>query len=176
MSSRLHLEEDAYAIGRACKRRPSSKTSECATVLDEETPLLEAHPKDVAETVAPTTPGSNNNNAPYLGGVSVTHPLLAALPAGHGVLLHRLLRQHHHGLEPPGHHCPYFGSSNSASWLLTAFLLKSTGFQHLLEAYRAQVVSSYEVALRVTFLGCAVLAVVSWLLVLPVRLPRLGKK
>jgi len=42
--------------------------------------------------------------------------------------------------------------------------------------YREQVVQSYEAALRVTFLSCSVLAVVSLLLVLPVRLPRLGKR
>ncbi|KAG7286989.1 hypothetical protein NEMBOFW57_006489 [Staphylotrichum longicolle] len=42
--------------------------------------------------------------------------------------------------------------------------------------YREQVVQSYEAALRVTFLSCSVLAVVSLLLILPVRLPRLGKR
>ncbi len=44
------------------------------------------------------------------------------------------------------------------------------------EVYRDQVVQSYEAALRVTFLCCAVLAVANLLLVLPLRLPRLGKK
>ncbi|KAL2136735.1 hypothetical protein VTI74DRAFT_1776 [Chaetomium olivicolor] len=42
--------------------------------------------------------------------------------------------------------------------------------------YRDQVVQSYEAALRLMFLCCSVLAVVSFLLILPVRLPRLGKK
>ncbi|KAK4238212.1 MFS general substrate transporter [Achaetomium macrosporum] len=42
--------------------------------------------------------------------------------------------------------------------------------------YREQVVQSYEAALRVTFLCCAALAVVSLVLILPVRLPRLGKR
>lgn len=42
--------------------------------------------------------------------------------------------------------------------------------------YREQVVQSYEAALRVTFLSCSALAVVSLLLILPVRLPRLGKR
>jgi hypothetical protein len=42
--------------------------------------------------------------------------------------------------------------------------------------YREQVMQSYEAALRLTFLCCFVLAVVSLLLILPVRLPRLGKK
>lgn len=43
-------------------------------------------------------------------------------------------------------------------------------------AYREQVVRSYEAALRLTFLCCFVLAVVSLAVILPVRLPRLGKK
>lgn len=42
--------------------------------------------------------------------------------------------------------------------------------------YREQVVQSYEAALRLTFLCCFVLAVVSLGLIVPVRLPRLGKK
>jgi hypothetical protein len=42
--------------------------------------------------------------------------------------------------------------------------------------YREQVVQSYEAALRVTFLCCSVVALVSVLLILPVRLPRLGKR
>ncbi|KAK0743724.1 major facilitator superfamily transporter [Schizothecium vesticola] len=43
------------------------------------------------------------------------------------------------------------------------------------EPYREQVVRSYEAALRATFLMCVVLAVVSMLLILPLRLPRLGR-
>lgn len=42
--------------------------------------------------------------------------------------------------------------------------------------YLGQVVRSYEAALRMTFLCCAALALVSLLLLVPVRLPRLGKK
>lgn len=42
--------------------------------------------------------------------------------------------------------------------------------------YQGQVVQSYESALRVTFMCCTVLAFVSWLLILPVRLPRLGER
>ncbi|GAB1316703.1 hypothetical protein MFIFM68171_06913 [Madurella fahalii] len=42
--------------------------------------------------------------------------------------------------------------------------------------YQEQVVQSYEAALRLTFLCCFALAVVSLGLILPVRLPRLGKK
>ncbi|KAK3353510.1 major facilitator superfamily transporter [Lasiosphaeria hispida] len=43
-------------------------------------------------------------------------------------------------------------------------------------AYREQVVQSYEAALRLTFLFCSVLALISVLLVLPVKLPRLGSR
>ncbi|KAK3390314.1 major facilitator superfamily transporter [Podospora didyma] len=43
-------------------------------------------------------------------------------------------------------------------------------------AYQVQVVQSYEAALRLTFIGCTVLALVNVLLVLPVKLPRLGNK
>ena len=42
--------------------------------------------------------------------------------------------------------------------------------------YREQVVQSYEAALRVTFLCCSVLAFFSFLLILPVKLPRLGHR
>ncbi|KAK0714971.1 major facilitator superfamily domain-containing protein [Lasiosphaeris hirsuta] len=42
--------------------------------------------------------------------------------------------------------------------------------------YREQVVQSYEAALRLTFLFCSVLALISVLLVLPVKLPRLGSR
>ncbi|KAK3312398.1 major facilitator superfamily transporter [Apodospora peruviana] len=42
--------------------------------------------------------------------------------------------------------------------------------------YREQVVQSYEAALRVTFLCCSVLALVSVCLIMPVRLPRLGSR
>lgn len=41
---------------------------------------------------------------------------------------------------------------------------------------REQVVRSYEAAVRVTFVCCIAFAVVSVLLIIPVRLPRLGEK
>lgn len=40
--------------------------------------------------------------------------------------------------------------------------------------YREQVIMSYEAALRLTFLCCTVLALVNFLLIAPVKLPRLG--
>lgn len=43
-------------------------------------------------------------------------------------------------------------------------------------AYREQVVQSYEAAIRLTFLCCAALGLMSVLLVLPMKLPRLGNR
>ncbi len=42
--------------------------------------------------------------------------------------------------------------------------------------YRDQVVRSYEATLQLTFLCCSVLALASVLLILPVKLPRLGHR
>ena len=42
--------------------------------------------------------------------------------------------------------------------------------------YRGQVVRSYDAALRTTFLCCAGLALVNVLLIMPVKLPRLGER
>lgn len=42
--------------------------------------------------------------------------------------------------------------------------------------YQEPVVQSYEAALRVTFLCCSVLALVGFLLILPVKMPRLGRR
>jgi hypothetical protein len=41
---------------------------------------------------------------------------------------------------------------------------------------KAQVIRSYEAALRLTFLCCTVLAVVNVLLIVPVKVPRLGRR
>ncbi len=41
------------------------------------------------------------------------------------------------------------------------------------QPYREQVIQSYEAALRLTFVFCALVAVVSFLLIVPVKLPRL---
>ncbi|GJN82991.1 hypothetical protein PLIIFM63780_006537 [Purpureocillium lilacinum] len=47
----------------------------------------------------------------------------------------------------------------------------------LLESpYREQAIHSYESALRVTFVGCAVMAAAAALLISPIKLPRLGAK
>ncbi|KAM7198580.1 major facilitator superfamily transporter [Naviculisporaceae sp. PSN 640] len=44
------------------------------------------------------------------------------------------------------------------------------------QPYRDQVISAYQSALRVCFLCCVGLAVVNWLVMVPVRLPRLGRR
>ncbi len=60
---------------------------------------------------------------------------------------------------------------------VVALVRKSVeAIRELPEGVREQVVQSYESALRLTFLACFGLAVVSMLLILPVKLPRLGKK
>ncbi|KAH8900049.1 major facilitator superfamily transporter [Thozetella sp. PMI_491] len=48
--------------------------------------------------------------------------------------------------------------------------------QKLPHAYQEQVVMSYEAALRLTFICCVLLAVLNLLLVVPMRLPRLGDR
>ncbi len=44
------------------------------------------------------------------------------------------------------------------------------------QPYREQVIMSYEMALRLTFIFCVILAVLNFLIVLPLRLPRLGSR
>lgn len=44
------------------------------------------------------------------------------------------------------------------------------------QPYRDQVVGAYESALRVCFLCCVGLAVVNWGIMVPIRLPRLGRR
>lgn len=44
------------------------------------------------------------------------------------------------------------------------------------QPYREQVIQSYEAALRLTFVFCVLIAIVSFLLTLPVKLPRLPAK
>lgn len=47
---------------------------------------------------------------------------------------------------------------------------------HLEGAALEQVVQSYEAAIRLTFVCCVGLALLSWLLLVPVRMPRLGER
>lgn len=90
-------------------------------VADEETPLLPP------ANHAPSTPDPNN---PYLGGISVprfwllfTQIMIAYFVA---CFDSTIMASSHPVITS------YFGSSNSASWLSTAFLLTSTSFQPLL--------------------------------------------
>ncbi|KAK4151092.1 hypothetical protein C8A00DRAFT_45633 [Chaetomidium leptoderma] len=69
-----------------------------------------------------------------------------------------------------------FVTGPEKEWVVERVRQSVEAIRELPGAYQEQVVQSYEAALRVTFLGCSVLAVVGLLLVLPVRLPRLGKR
>ncbi len=88
-------------------------------IPDEETPLL---PDDDAHKPATTNP--------YLGGVSVTQFWLLFSQ----ILVSYFVSCFDSTIMASSHPVitSYFGSSNSASWLSTAFLLTSTSFQPLL--------------------------------------------
>lgn len=91
---------------------------------DEDTPLLSP---DVDPPTKITTPTTTN---PYLGGISVARfwLLFAQIMAGYFVACFdsTIMASSHPVITS------YFGSSNSASWLSTAFLLTSTSFQPVL--------------------------------------------
>lgn len=42
--------------------------------------------------------------------------------------------------------------------------------------YQAQVIDAYSASLRVTFIGMAVVALAAFLTVIPIKLPKLGKR
>ncbi|KAK4125486.1 actin-like ATPase domain-containing protein [Parathielavia appendiculata] len=94
------------------------------TIPDEETPLLPTPIEEVDETA------DADNNNPYLGGVSVTRfwLLFSQIMAGYFIACFdsTIMASSHPVITS------YFGSSNSASWLSTAFLLTSTSFQPVL--------------------------------------------
>ncbi|KAB2579488.1 Multidrug resistance protein fnx1 [Lasiodiplodia theobromae] len=79
---------------------------------------------------APEDESNRSNDSPYLGGVSVTKFWLIF----GGVLLQYFVACFDSTLMASSHPVitSYFKSSNSASWLSTAFLLTSTAFQPLL--------------------------------------------
>lgn len=99
-------------------RGPSTPGPDAAPAADEETPLLAADaPSDTAAS-------------PYLGGLSRARfwVLFLQIMIGYFVCCFdgTILASSHPVITS------YFGSSNSASWLSTAFLLTSTSFQPLL--------------------------------------------
>jgi hypothetical protein len=102
----------------------SPKQDEIPIAPDEDTPLLFSQE---AEPPVKTTTTSNN---PYLGGVSVTRfwLLFSQIMAAYFIACFdsTIMASSHPVITS------YFGSSNSASWLSTAFLLTSTSFQPVL--------------------------------------------
>jgi hypothetical protein len=102
--------------------RAAAKPSEGEAILDEETPLLSPaaeEPEDISK--------SNN---PYLGGVSVTRFWLLFIQINASYFIAcfdgTIMASSHPVITS------YFGSSNSASWLSTAFLLTATSFQPII--------------------------------------------
>lgn len=114
-------------------RRSSSKTRAHVNVVveevlaDEQTPLLGTADNDTDNIAASSTPSTKN---PYLGGVTVTRFWLLFSQ----VMINYFVASFDGTIMASSHPVitSYFGSSNSASWLSTAFLLTSTSFQPVL--------------------------------------------
>ncbi|KAL2158603.1 hypothetical protein VTH06DRAFT_4085 [Thermothelomyces fergusii] len=121
----------ATASHHANRHRPSiggtavatCKPAENGAGPDEETPLIRN------TTTAPLEGAAKSDN-PYLGGVSVTRFWLLFLQVNASYFIgcfdSTIMASSHPVITS------YFGSSNSASWLSTAFLLTSTSFQPVL--------------------------------------------
>jgi Na+/melibiose symporter-like transporter len=99
----------------------SPKRAEMPITPHEDTPFL------LSQEAEPPT---NTTNNPYLGGVSVTRfwLLFSQIMAAYFIACFdsTIMASSHPVITS------YFGSSNSASWLSTAFLLTSTSFQPVL--------------------------------------------
>jgi hypothetical protein len=113
------------------RRHPSTpravaKPSEGEAIPDEETPLLLS--PDEGPDEGPDEDSKSKN--PYLGGVSVARfwVLFLQINASYFIACFdgTIMASSHPVITS------YFGSSNSASWLSTAFLLTSTSFQPML--------------------------------------------
>ena len=127
-NSRVHSRSrsrrrDATLSPHRGRRHPSTpraaaKPSEGEAILDEETPLLS--PAEDLDDI------SKNKN-PYLGGISVARFWLLFLQINASYFIAcfdgTIMASSHPVITS------YFGSSNSASWLSTAFLLTATSFQ-----------------------------------------------
>ncbi|KAL2168223.1 hypothetical protein VTG60DRAFT_282 [Thermothelomyces hinnuleus] len=116
------------------RRQPSTNGTAFATCKppgsgaapDEETPLLQ-------NTTTAAFDGTAKSDNPYLGGVSVTRFWLLFLQINASYFIacfdSTIMASSHPVITS------YFGSSNSASWLSTAFLLTSTSFQPVLGGF-----------------------------------------
>ncbi|KAK5657735.1 hypothetical protein OQA88_2808 [Cercophora sp. LCS_1] len=99
-------------------------------VIDEETPLLPSPSSESSSSPADDDAAQKDDDNPYLGGVTVTRFWMLFT----GIMMTYFISCFDSTIMASSHPVitSYFGSSNSASWLSTAFLLTSTAFQPLL--------------------------------------------
>lgn len=111
---------------RGAGRGPSQKTEPPEGLPDESSPLLPS--SSASTTESDNSPDSNAS--PYLGGVSVARFWIIFI----GIEVAYFIACFDSTIMASSHPVitSYFGSSNSASWLSTAFLLTSTAFQPFL--------------------------------------------
>lgn len=111
---------------RGAGRGPSQKTEPPEGLPDESSPLL---PSSSASTTE-SDKFPDSNASPYLGGVSVARFWIIFI----GIEVAYFIACFDSTIMASSHPVitSYFGSSNSASWLSTAFLLTSTAFQPFL--------------------------------------------
>lgn len=111
---------------RGAGRGPSQKTESPEGLPDESSPLLPS--SSASTTESDNSPDSNAS--PYLGGVSVARFWIIFI----GIEVAYFIACFDSTIMASSHPVitSYFGSSNSASWLSTAFLLTSTAFQPFL--------------------------------------------
>lgn len=111
---------------RGAGRGPSQKTEPPEGLPDESSPLLPS--SSTSTTESDNSPDSNAS--PYLGGVSVARFWIIFI----GIEVAYFIACFDSTIMASSHPVitSYFGSSNSASWLSTAFLLTSTAFQPFL--------------------------------------------
>lgn len=111
---------------RGAGRGPSQKTEPPEGLPGESSPLLPS--SSASTTESDNSPDSNAS--PYLGGVSVARFWIIFI----GIEVAYFIACFDSTIMASSHPVitSYFGSSNSASWLSTAFLLTSTAFQPFL--------------------------------------------
>jgi hypothetical protein len=140
-SRRLSLTSGRRGSSLAPSQRRQSVSSEAFTgddittnEADVETPLLKGTAAANPDPASTTTSSSDRNSAnPYLGGVTVAKFWLIFLEIMATVFIAcfdgTIMASSHPVITS------YFGASNSASWLSTAFLLTSTTFQPLVAGF-----------------------------------------